>query len=89
MLLHLRKLRKNKKESIKKATRAIVYNLKIMGVGFSALAGKATDFSREHLRNLNLIEKVSGQWRLTLIGGEFLKAVADPAFEYIKAEQGA
>ena len=79
----------SKKESIKKATRAIVYSLEIMGVRFSTLLEEATDFSREHLRNLNLIKKVSGQWRLTFIGEEFLKAVADPTFEYVEAEQSA
>jgi hypothetical protein len=58
-----------------------------MGVSFSALVEEASDFSREHLQNLRLIKKTSGQWRLTLFGEEFLKAVADPAFEYIQAEQ--
>ena len=58
-----------------------------MGVSFSALVEEARDFSREHLQNLNLIKKTSGQWRLTLFGEELLKAVADPAFEYIQAEQ--
>ena len=77
----------SRKDSVKRATRAIVYGLKIMGVSFSALVEEASDFSREHLRNLNLIKKTSGQWRLTLFGEEFLKAVADPAFEYIQAEQ--
>lgn len=77
----------NKKDSVKKATRALVFGMKIMGVSFSSLVEEATDFSREHLRNLNLISKRSGQWRLTLTGEGFLKAVADPTFEYAKAEQ--
>jgi hypothetical protein len=75
-----------KKDSVKKATLSIVYGLRIMGVSFSALVEEAGDFSREHLQNLSLIKKTSGQWRLTLFGEEFLKAVADPAFEYIQAE---
>lgn len=76
----------NRKDSVKKATRAFVYRLHIMGVSFSALVEEETDFSREYLRNLNLTKKSSGQWRLTLIGEEFLKAVADPTFECAKAE---
>ena len=79
----------SRKDSVKKATRVFAYGLEIMGIRFSALVEEATNFSREHLRNLNLIEKNSGQWRLTLTGEEFLKAVADPTFEYAKAEQGA
>ena len=76
----------SKKDSVKKATRSIVYGLQIMGISFSALVEEATDFSREYLQNLSLIKKTSGQWRLTFFGEEFLKAVADPAFEYIQAE---
>ena len=77
----------SRKDSVKKATRAVVYGLHIMGISFSSLVEEATDFSREHLKNLNLIKKSSGQWRLSLIGEEFLKAVADPSFDYIQAEQ--
>ncbi len=77
----------SRKDSVKKATRAVIYGLNIMGVSFSALVEEDSDFSREHLRNLNIITKSSGQWRLTLFGEEFLKAVADPAFEFVQAEQ--
>ena len=35
-------------------------------------------FSHEHLANLNLIERVEGQWKLTLTGDAFLRAVTDP-----------
>ncbi len=75
-----------RKDSVIKATRAIIYSLKIMGLSFSNLVEDEIDFNREHLSNLNLIRKRSGQWRLTLFGEEFLKAVADPSFEYIQAE---
>jgi hypothetical protein len=73
----------NRKDSVRKATRAVLYGLEIMGVSFSTLLEEDTDFNREHLRNLNLVTKSSGQWRLTLFGEEFLKAVADPAFEVV------
>ena len=77
----------NRKDSVKHATRAFVYGLQIMGVSFSTLVEEQTDFCREHLKNLNLIRKRSGQWRLTLTGEEFLKAVADPSFEYTEVKQ--
>lgn len=77
----------NRKQSIKRATRALAYRLEIMGMSFSTLVEEDMDFSREHLRNLNLIKKASGQWGLTLTGEEFLKAVADPTFEGADAEQ--
>lgn len=38
------------------------------------------DFNRAHLTNLKLIKKNSGIYELTVIGEEFLKAVADPTF---------
>lgn len=76
----------SRKDSVKKATRAFLYGLKFMGIDFSTLLGQDTDFSREHLRNLNLITKNSGEWHLTLFGEEFLKAVADPAFEFMQAQ---
>jgi len=41
----------SRKDSVKKATRALAYGLEIMGFSFSALVEEATDFSREHLRN--------------------------------------
>lgn len=78
---------KSGKDAVIRATHAVVYGLRIMGVNFSALVEEDTDFSREHLMNLNLIVKSSGQWRLTIFGEEFLKSVADPAFDFIKAEQ--
>ena len=74
------------KDSVKRATRAAVFGLTIMGLSFSALVEEDTDFSREHLRDLHLIRQSSGQWRLTLTGEELLKAVADPTFDYIEAE---
>lgn len=77
----------SRKDSVKRATRSVLYGLEIMGVSFSALLEEDTDFNKEHLKNLNLITKSSGQWRLTLFGEEFLKAVADPAFEYLQTEQ--
>ena len=76
----------SRKDSVKKATRSVIHGLQIMGVSFSALVEEDSDFSREHLKNLNIITKSSGQWRLTLFGEEFLKAVADPAFEDMQAE---
>ncbi|MCI5131119.1 MAG: hypothetical protein D3904_06250 [Candidatus Electrothrix sp. EH2] len=77
------------KEAVKKAVKATAYKFHIMGVSFSSYFEEETDFSREHLRNLNLIIKSSGQFRLTLIGEEFLKSVADPVFGAGNAEQGA
>jgi len=77
------------KDAVKKAVKAAVYRLEIMGISFSSYVEEETDFSREHLRNLNLIRKSSGQWRLTLVGEEFLKSVADPMFGVGNAEQGA
>lgn len=72
----------NKKDTIKTATKAFIHGFRLMGVSLSALVDEETDFSREHLKNLNLTTKYSGQWRLTLTGEEFLKAVADPTFEH-------
>ncbi|MTI88115.1 MAG: DUF4393 domain-containing protein [Balneolaceae bacterium] len=76
----------SRKDSVKKATRSVVYGLSIMGVSISRLIEEESDFSREHLKNSNLITKKTGQWQLTLFGEEFLKVVADPAFEVTNTE---
>ena len=52
-----------------------------MGVSFSSFIAKDIDFSRLNLRNLNLIFGTSSLWELTLIGEEFLKAVANPSIQ--------
>jgi hypothetical protein len=70
----------NSKDTVKKAIKATVFHLSIMGIAFSSIVAEESDFSREHLHNLGLIKKISGQWSLTLIGEEFLKSVADPTF---------
>lgn len=80
---------KTKKDSVKRAVRAFVFHLSIAGVSFSAFVADEYDFSTEHLKNLGLIKRDSGQWFLTLIGEEFLKAVSDPTFEKVDAEPGA
>jgi len=77
------------KAAVKKAVRAAINRLEIMGINFASYVEEETDFSREHLENLNLIKKSSGQWRLTLIGEEFLKSVADPTFSAVKTEHSA
>lgn len=77
----------NSKDSVKKAIRSTIYNLQIMSINFSSLVADETDFSREHLCNLGLIKRSSGLWRLTLIGEEFLKTVADPTFLIPNSEQ--
>lgn len=76
-----------RKISVKRATRAAISSLGIMGITFASLLDEHTDFCREHLRELHLIRKSSGQWLLTLTGEELLKSVADPTYEYIEVEQ--
>ena len=71
----------SQKDKIKLAIRTIAMSLNILGVSFSALLEDKTDFHREHLWNLNLIQKLDGKWYLTLLGEEFLKSVSDPSFE--------
>jgi len=73
----------SKKSGVTKALRAFLYGLELRAVFVSyspALAEEATDFSREHLQNLHLIRRASGQWSLTLIGESFIKTVADPSY---------
>ncbi|MBW1616754.1 MAG: DUF4393 domain-containing protein [Deltaproteobacteria bacterium] len=77
---------KSKKTSLQKVTLAAIYSLNIMDIAFSNILEEESDFSKEHLQNLNLTLKISGQWHLTLFGEEFLKAVADPTFKFIKTE---
>jgi hypothetical protein len=72
---------KSQKEKIKLAVRAVTVSLNILGVSLSALLEDESDFNREHLRNLHLIQKLEGTWKLTLFGEEFLKSVSDPSFK--------
>ena len=56
-----------------------------MNSAISSLAiSKYHDFSYEHLERLGLITFESSGWKLTLLGQEFLKAVADPSLEVEK-----
>ncbi|PZV11490.1 MAG: hypothetical protein DCF22_14445 [Leptolyngbya sp.] len=72
---------RSQKEKIKLAVKAITVSLNIFGITLSALLEDESDFNREHLRNLYLIQKSEGTWKLTLFGEEFLKSVSDPSFE--------
>lgn len=76
----------DKTAAVKKAARAYMAQIEILGIDITALLEEPTDFSREHLQNLRLIRQTSGQWFLTKIGQEFLKSVTDPAPEYVEAE---
>ena len=73
------------KEDIKIALKNALFRLDIMSLSISSFVKDEIDFSREHMQNLNLIYYSSGEWRLTLVGEEFLKSVADPAFVENKA----
>jgi hypothetical protein len=72
---------KSQKEKIKLAVLAVTLSLNILGASLSALLEDESDFNREHLRNLHLIQKSEGIWKLTLFGEEFLKSVSDPSFK--------
>lgn len=75
------------KDPVQRAVRAAAEALQIMGTGISLVLNEGSDFSRQHLYNLHLIVQQSGRWTLTLVGEQFLNAVADPAFEVDAAEQ--
>jgi len=76
----------DKTAAVKKMAKAYMAQVKILGIDITAILEESTDFSREHLKNLQLIRQTSGQWFLTKIGQEFLKSVTDPAPEYTDAE---
>ena len=78
---------KSKKDLVKRAVRAFVFHFNIAGLSLSAFVADKYNFSTLHLRKLDLIRSDAGQWFLTLIGEEFLKAVSDPTFEGEDAEQ--
>ncbi|QTF92192.1 Abi-alpha family protein [Halomonas sp. BM-2019] len=75
------------KDPVKRAVRAVSASVGFMGINIAMLLEEEADFSRVHLEHLNLIAKYSGQWALTVVGEEFLKAVADPTFEAMTVEQ--
>ena len=79
----------SKKEKVKWAVRTMSAKIAVLGIAFEALLEEESDFHREHLKNLNLIKKVDGGWKLTLIGEEFLKSVTDPSAEIMTTEPGA
>ncbi|WP_221249861.1 Abi-alpha family protein [Desulfuromonas versatilis] len=66
-------------KSIKEQATLFIKSIKlaVAGIEFS-IPDEPTDFTAEHLSNLNLIQKTSGKWVLTNTGRAFIEAASDP-----------
>ena len=69
----------NYKPHVKLAAKAFATSISVAGLNFTGIFDDPSDFSKEHLNRLGLIEKESGKWFLTLFGEEFVKCVTDPS----------